>query len=76
MTDPQTTARPALITFSHHWQLDGDYIRCRSCKRPQIISCCHADFPHAAGCKDAAWESQPWKTLASLINAQIAKASP
>lgn len=66
-----TTAQPALCDFADRWKLDGDYLRCRRCRRPQIISCAQLDFPHASGCKGAAWERHPWQTLASLINAHI-----
>lgn len=71
---PKTTARPALCEFSDRWELDGDYLRCRCCGRPQIASLALHDFKHAAGCLGASHEKNPWKTLASLINAQIAKA--
>lgn len=72
--DSRTAERPALITFGERWELDGDYLRCRSCRRPQIVSFSLHDFPHAAGCRGAAHECNPWKTLAGLITAQIARA--
>lgn len=73
-TEHQQTTRPALITFGNRWELDGDYIRCRGCRRPQIVSMVLHDFHHAAGCSGAEHEQNPWKTLASLINAHVVKA--
>ncbi len=77
MPDPGSqTTRPALCEFSERWELDGDYLRCRCCGRPQIASMALHGFKHAAGCLGSDAERNPWKTLASLVNAQIAKAEP
>ena len=64
-------AEDPLIDFASRWYLDGDYLRCRLCHRPQIIGCGDQDFPHVAGCKGEESERNPWKTLADLINARI-----
>jgi len=57
-----------LCKFGTHWGLDGDYLRCRACKRPQIASCAHMDFPHAAWCEVANdVEAHPWLTLIGLL---------
>jgi hypothetical protein len=64
-----------LNDFADRWELDGDYIRCRCCNRPQQVSYALHDFPHASRCKNAeSAERDPWKTLNSLITAQIANA--
>ena len=66
--------RDPLNEFADRWELDGDYIRCRACHRPQIIGMAHHDFRHAAGCRGAEWERNPWKSLSGLLTAAIAKA--
>ncbi len=75
-SDPKQTTiqRHPLNDFARRWQLDGDYIRCRCCGRPQQASYALWDFPHAAFCENENAERNPWKTLAGLITAQIAKA--
>ena len=73
---PQTTIqRHPLNDFADRWELNGDCIRCRKCKRQQHTSWALHDFQHVSGCKnrDTA-ERNPWKSLASVITAQIAKA--
>jgi hypothetical protein len=64
--------RNPLNDFASRWKVDGDYIRCRACNRPQQITWMHHDFPHAAFCKNQDVERNPWKTLGGLITAQIA----
>lgn len=67
----------ALINFSGRWILDGDYIRCRRCNRPQIASYALWDFPHSATCASAgSSERNPWKSLAGLITSEISRAKP
>ena len=69
-------SRPSLCGFSDQWILDGDYIRCRHCKRPQIVSLAHNDFNHRAGCcGEKTHDRNPWKTLASLITSEISRAA-
>lgn len=63
-----------LIDFADRWEVDGDYIRCRSCRRPQQTAWLHHDFNHLAGCRNTDSERNPWKTLGGLITAQIVKA--
>ncbi|MGN6282131.1 hypothetical protein [Frateuria sp.] len=63
-----------LCSFAMRWELDGDYMRCRKCNRPQITDYANVDFIHASGCKAAGnVESRPWETflllLAPLIHA-------
>ena len=70
---PQTTIHP-LNAFAKRWALDGDYIRCRACNRPQQVSWALHDFPHAAGCANEGVDINPWKTLAGIIVAQVARA--
>lgn len=64
----------ALIDFADRWEMDGDYIRCKHCQRPQQISWMHHDFPHLAWCHNIGKDMNPWKTLAGLITAEGAKA--
>ena len=75
MANPQkplpATARTAmndsLCDFGTRWELDGDYLRCRKCKRPHIASRGLEAFTHAAGCKNIGGESHPWKALLGLL---------
>lgn len=58
----------ALCDFSMRWTLDGDYLRCRKCKRPIIASRADMPFSHASGCKAASTsEPHPWRVLARLL---------
>jgi len=66
----------ALIDFASRWKLNGDWIECRVCKRPQQVSWCLHPFPHRDGCKHTAAEGQPWLTLRGLIGAQVSHAKP
>lgn len=74
-TPPRPAIQPhPLIDFADRWGLDGDYVRCRACRRPQQTSWLRFDFPHASGCRNEGAERNPWLTLSSLIVAQLAKA--
>lgn len=58
----------ALCAFAMRWEIDGDYLRCLKCKRPQITNYASHDFPHAHGCKAAGKvEARPWETFARLL---------
>jgi len=66
--DREALMNGSLCKFGMNWLLDGDYLRCRVCKRPQIASCAHLDFPHASDCKCADdVENHPWLTLIGLL---------
>ena len=66
--DPEGNAqKPTLYSFVDRWELDGEFLRCRRCKRQQLLSYALQDFRHAYGCKGAAWERNPWLRLSSLI---------
>lgn len=58
----------ALCEFGKHWELDGDYIRCAECGRPQLASYAYKTFPHRSGC-DAAGkvDEHPWHALRALL---------
>ncbi len=61
-------ANGKLCSFSMRWELDGDYMRCRICQRPQLTSYGRYPFPHLDGCKGAlAHEAHPWITLLQLL---------
>ena len=58
-----------LCLFSDRWMIDGDYIRCRKCKRPQLTSYMDWAFPHSEGCKAiGAVEVHPWRTYLGVVN--------
>ncbi|WP_439426426.1 hypothetical protein [Stenotrophomonas sp. T8] len=66
--DAIAEANGKLCSFSMRWELDGDYIRCRICQRPQLTSYAHYPFPHVDGCKGAqAHEANPWITFVQLL---------
>jgi len=64
-----------LCAFYMRWEADGDYLRCRKCKRPQIASYAEKNFPHAAGCKAVGHvEQRPWLALVDLLRPLIGPA--
>lgn len=66
-----------LCAFYMRWEADGDYLRCRKCKRPQIASYAEKGFPHAAGCKAVGnVEQRPWLALIELMRPLIGSAAP
>ncbi|HHA2913522.1 TPA: hypothetical protein ACOD97_000894 [Stenotrophomonas maltophilia] len=66
--DAIAEANGKLCSFSMRWELDGDYMRCRICQRPQLTSYARHPFPHLDGCKGAlAHEAHPWITLLRLL---------
>lgn len=61
-----------LCAFYMRWEADGDYLRCRKCKRPQIASYAEKGFPHAAGCKAVGnVEQRPWLALIEFMRPLI-----
>jgi hypothetical protein len=66
-----------LCAFYMRWEADGDYLRCRKCKRPQIASYAEKGFPHAAGCKAVGnVEQRPWLALVELMRPLIGSVAP
>ncbi len=66
--DAIAEANGKLCSFSMRWELDGDYMRCRICQRPQLTSYARYPFPHFNGCKGAkAHEAHPWVTFVQLM---------
>ena len=63
-----TDMNDALIAFNSRWSLDGDYLRCTECKRPQIASKADQAFVHQADCtKPHADHAHPWHDLRNLL---------
>jgi len=61
-------ANGKLCSFSMRWELDGDYMRCRTCQRPQLTNYARYSFPHADSCQGApTYETHPWITLLQLL---------
>ena len=59
-----------LCSFGTRWRIEGDYIRCGTCDRPQLTSYADHDFPHADFCrvKDSpAMERRPWRAYVELL---------
>lgn len=59
----------ALCDFQRRWRLDGDYLRCRSCHRPQLAGYADNPFPHAADCLPGKHhrETHPWRIFLSIL---------
>lgn len=59
----------ALCSFSDRWQHDGDYLRCKACKRPQLTSYMDHPFPHVDRCKSEVqgYEKHPWRAYLAII---------
>jgi hypothetical protein len=73
MSDRFHLMNGALCDFGMRWRLDGDYLRCRGCNRPQLTDYAHEDFMHAASCRNASKsEPRPWETLIHLLEQMIA----
>lgn len=58
----------ALCDFSRRWELDGDLMRCRKCKRAIIFSKRDQDMHHAHECPQAD-QTKPWDELNALTTA-------
>mgnify|MGYP007097115019 CR=1 FL=1 len=68
LEDAVHAANAELCVFHAFWTLDGDYIRCAKCKRPQLSTYGDQDFPHASGCKAVGQVvTKPWLTYLSLM---------
>ncbi len=66
--DTIAEANGKLCSFSMRWELDGDYMRCRICRRPQLTSYARYPFPHDDGCKAAqVHEAHPWIAFVQLL---------
>lgn len=55
-----------LLTFAEDWQLDGDLIRCKSCKRGIIFSRRHEPLNHRSDCKTH--YAYPWAFLGNILS--------
>lgn len=57
-----------LCDFSTRWKIDGDYMRCRTCKRNQLASDVTGEFLHSSACSAAETsEAQPWAVFLYII---------
>ena len=64
-------ASGTLNDLAGFFQIDGDYMRCRKCKRPQIVTCGHEDFQHRAGCLNKGRAPpRPWQIMATATVAR------
>jgi hypothetical protein len=55
-----------LLVLSKIWQLDGDWMKCRTCKAVLIASRDGEPMQHKVGCKHAA-HSHPWADLRNAM---------
>jgi hypothetical protein len=70
-----STINAALIAFGQRWQLDGDLIYCRSCRRALIASRAGEPFVHASGCRNRS-RLHPWDELRRRMEMLPAAAVP
>ena len=75
MPQNETTRNP-LNVFADKWTLDGDYLRCRICNRPQHISFANHDFQHHPECHYRPHIRSPWRQLGDLIADGVRVARP
>ena len=61
-------ANAELCAFQMRWDIDGDYIRCRKCKQPQLSTYANEAFMHAEKCRnDPVRDVHPWVTYLELL---------
>lgn len=57
-----------LIEHARLWELDGDLIRCRVCKRGHLASKAGEVFVHAVDCPARSdFARYPWRELAAIL---------
>lgn len=59
----------ALLALSKIWLLDGDWMKCRACKRVLIASLDGEPMCHKTGCKHAS-HVHPWADLRNALSAR------
>lgn len=67
--EPDYLVNEKLIQWANDWELDGDLVRCRSCKRGIIYSRRDEKLVHSADCKT--WAAYPWELLIALAPPRI-----
>lgn len=66
-----------LTDLADHYKVDGDYMRCMTCNRPQQVMWCHSAFPHAADCRIAdKAPCKPWIVMLDAVNAAHSAQAP
>jgi hypothetical protein len=61
-------ANAELCAFQMRWDIDGDYIRCRKCKQPQLSTYANEAFMHAEKCRNyPVRDVHPWVTYLELL---------
>lgn len=59
-----------LEEHGRRWEVDGDLIRCRTCRRGHLASKAGEAFQHAADCAARSdFARHPWHDLAELLRA-------
>jgi hypothetical protein len=57
-----------LNALAKFYRVDGDYMRCTACKRPQQVRWCHAAFPHVDGCRNERRATpHPWLVMRDVV---------
>jgi hypothetical protein len=57
-----------LCDFYRRWIPDGDYFRCKACKRAHIASKADQKFVHASGCPaEETAEDNPWQVFLRIL---------
>lgn len=63
-----------LLDLSRVWELDGDLMRCRVCKRSLVASRDGEEMRHRPGCKNE-HILHPWRALRAALGIEIAEQS-
>lgn len=64
-----------LMIFGNRWKLEGDWLRCRRCRRPHIASKADQEFSHRSGCiAEGNVETHPWLRLRDILTGEAERA--
>ncbi len=80
--DVADSTNAMLCDFATRWKVDGDYLRCRVCNRPQLASCADSQFPHSSQClrhgsgEQDGFEPRPWLDFIRILAPLYAAAPP
>lgn len=56
-----------LRDFCRDWELDGDLLTCRACRRSQVASRQNEDFVHRHDCSIRRIGGRPWSLLVGIL---------
>jgi hypothetical protein len=57
-----------LNALARFYAVDGDYMRCTSCKKVQQVRWCHSAFPHSDRCANRSRApNYPWLVMRDVV---------